>query len=110
MYNNDRIYITPKELLDYEFPISVRGYNPEEVDKVLDMVIRDITEYIKIIKKLDREIEDLTEDNSKLKAELRKWKNVVEAAEKEEVLDKPSNIDLLKRISNLEKIVYEKVE
>ena len=49
MYN-DKIYLTPQEILDKEFKIDARGYRPQEVDKYLDMVIRDYTEFISIIK------------------------------------------------------------
>lgn len=50
MYS-DKIYLTPQEILDKEFKIDARGYRPQEVDKYLDMVIRDYTEFINIIKK-----------------------------------------------------------
>jgi DivIVA domain-containing protein len=36
--------------LEKEFKIDARGYRPQEVDKFLDMVIRDYTEYNSIIK------------------------------------------------------------
>ena len=62
MYS-DKIYLTPQEILDKEFKIDARGYRPQEVDKYLDMVIRDYTEFINIIKRNEHEIRDLTEDN-----------------------------------------------
>ncbi len=65
MYS-DKIYLTPQEILDKEFKIDARGYRPQEVDKYLDMVIRDYTEFINIIKRNEKEIKDLTDDNSKL--------------------------------------------
>ena len=71
MYS-DKIYLTPQEILEKEFKIDARGYRPQEVDKYLDMIIRDYTEYISIIKKLDKDIKDLTEDNIKLKQEIRR--------------------------------------
>ena len=37
MYNN-RIYLTPQEILDKEFKIDARGYRPQEVDKYLDLI------------------------------------------------------------------------
>ena len=64
MYS-DRIYLTPQEILEKEFKIDARGYRPQEVDKFLDMVIRDYAEYISIIKKLEKDIKDLTDDNIK---------------------------------------------
>ena len=108
MYN-ERIYLTPQEILEHEFKIDARGYRPQEVDRYLDMVIRDYTEYINVIKRLEREIKDLTDDNIKLKEE------VTRLSLENETLDNyeptlPNNIDLLRRISKLEKSVYGKDE
>lgn len=111
MYS-DRIYLTPQEILEKEFKIDARGYRPQEVDKFLDMVIRDYAEYISIIKKLDKDIKDLTDDNIKLKQEIRKLNEEL-TARKETNNDNRTNItnlDLLKRISQLEKVVFGKEE
>lgn len=105
MYN-DRIYLTPQEILEHEFKIDARGYRPQEVDKYLDMVIRDYTEYINVIKKLERDIKDLTDDNIKLKQELRRLNAMLDEKENTESVKSLNNVDLLKRISQLEKIVY----
>ena len=110
MYS-DKIYLTPQEILEKEFKIDARGYRPQEVDKYLDMIIRDYTEYISIIKKLDKDIKDLTEDNIKLKQEIRRLNDQV--AEKKYLSDtriNVTNLDLLKRISQLEKVVFGKEE
>ena len=104
MYN-DRIYLTPQEILEHEFKIDARGYRPQEVDKYLDMVIRDYSEYTNIIKSKDNEIKNLTDDNMKLKQEIRRLNAELDSVDKEP-LKTPSNVDLLKRISQLEKIVY----
>ncbi len=111
MYS-ERIFMTPKELLDYEFKIDARGYRPEEVDRILDMVIRDETEYINTIKRLEKDIKDLTDENIGLKQELRRTQNEIEQLEIEDntAPNTVNNIDLLKRISQLEKIVYNKFE
>lgn len=104
MYN-DRLYLTPQEILEKEFKVDARGYRPQEVDKFLDMVIRDYTEYSNIVRKLEKDIKDLTDDNIKLKQEIRRLQEVASASS-----DAPSrsinNVDLLKRISQLEKVVY----
>lgn len=106
MYN-DKIFLTPQEILEKEFKYDARGYRPQEVDKFLDMVIRDYTEFASIIKKQDRDIKDLTDDNVKLKQELRRLKTTIEAAENSESQTRSiNNVDLLRRISQLEKIVY----
>ena len=102
---NDRFYLTPQEILEKEFKVDARGYRPQEVDKFLDMVIRDYTEYANIIKKLEKDIKNLMEDNSKLKQEIRRLQSEVDSTNNASSRS-ISNVDLLKRISNLEKIVY----
>ncbi len=108
MYS-DKIYLTPQEILDKDFKIDARGYRPQEVDKYLDMVIRDYTEFINIIKKNEKDIKDLTEDNTKLKAEIRKLREQLVANEGANN-GGASNVDLLRRISQLEKVVFGKFE
>ena len=108
MYN-EKIFLTPQEILDKEFKIDARGYRPQEVDKFLDMVIRDYTEFITTIKKQEKDIRDLTDDNMKLKSEIRRLRASIEAAgegEGEEGIRNPNNVDLLRRLSQLEKIVF----
>ena len=104
MYN-DRITLTMQDILEKEFKIDARGYRPQEVDKYLDMIIRDYTEYNNIIKNLKGQINDLTSDNYTLKQEIRALKEKLEMQE-DSSNKQVTNIDLLKRISNLEKIVY----
>ena len=105
---SDRLYLTAQEILEKEFKIDARGYRPQEVDKFLDMVIRDYTEYGNIIKKQENDIKNLMEDNAKLKAEIRKLQGEIVSNENEVPTRSTNNVDLLKRISNLEKTVYGK--
>ena len=110
MYN-ERIFLTPQDVLEKEFKIDARGYRPQEVDKFLDMVIRDYTEYNSIIRKLEKDIKDLTEDNYKLKQEIRYLKEQIELKNVSEKSQKTiTNVDLLQRISQLEKVVFGKEE
>lgn len=106
MYN-DRIYLSAQDVLEKEFKIDARGYRPQEVDKFLDMVIRDYTEYNSIIKKFEKDVKNLTEDNYKLKQEIRFLKEQIEIQNNSENSNKSvTNVDLLKRISQLEKVVF----
>jgi len=107
---NDRLYLTPQEILEKEFKIDARGYRPQEVDKFLDMVIRDYTEYGNIIRSLEKEIKNLTEDNMKLKHEIRRLKEMSVESNNSSRSNNINNVDLLKRISQLEKVVYGKNE
>ena len=103
----DKLYLTPEEILDHEFKIDARGYRRQEVDKFLDMVIRDYTEFLRTIKKLEKDNLDLIEDNKKLQAEYRKLKASIEASsDGNSGNGQMNNSDLLRRLSNLKKIVY----
>lgn len=109
MYN-DKISLTPQEILDKEFKIDARGYRPQEVDKFLDMIINDYNEFITTIKDLKKEVSFLNDENGKLRNELRRIKANIEAAESSSSGGSVSNIDLLRRLSQLEKVVYGKNE
>ena len=112
MYN-EKIYLTPQDILNKEFKKDTMGYRPQEVDKYLDMVIRDYTEFINIIKRLQNENAQLKEDKEKLRADNMKMKNIIDSARQTSQgggAANYNNIDLLKRISNLEKTVYGKDE
>lgn len=92
----DKVKLTAKDILEKEFKTAMRGYKPEDVDKFLDVVIKDY-------EILQQEIEELQQENARLKKQL------------EEVVRRPSvqqpsagttNFDILKRLSNLEKHVF----
>ena len=105
MYN-DRITLTMQDILEKEFKIDARGYRLQEVDKFLDVIIKDYNEYNNIIKSLEKEKRELAKENTVLKNEVRNLKSSIEAArigEKE-----ITNVDLLRRISQLEKIILGK--
>ena len=78
----------------------------QEVDKFLDVIIKDYNEYNNIIRSLEKERKNLVDENIALKNEVRNLKSSIEAArigEKE-----ITNVDLLRRISQLEKIILGK--
>jgi DivIVA domain-containing protein len=104
----NEVVLTPETLLNWDFKIDARGYRPQEVDKALDIVISDYKAYDRKVKDLEEKIALLNEEILELKHQLRT------ANEREEILkssDKEiTNVDLLKRISNLEKIIYGKKE
>ena len=107
---DDKLNLNPEEILNKEFKIDARGYRPQEVDKFLDLVISDYTEFNNIIKKLKKELTIVSDDNIKLKNELRRIKANIEAAEGTAANNQVSNVDLLRRLSQLEKVVYGKQE
>lgn len=106
----DRIFLSSKDILEKEFKYDAKGYRPQEVDKYLDIIIRDYEEYDKILKEVDKEKKDLIEDNIKLKQEVRKLRMQLEVLKENATVGAgvSNNADILRRISNLEKIIYGK--
>lgn len=102
---DDKILLTTKDILEKEFKFDARGYRPQEVDKFLDLVIKDYTEYQSIIKKLDVEIKNLESENQSLQSEIRDLKSKLDIATSNTGKN-VTNLDIIKRISDLEKIVY----
>ena len=102
----NEVVLTPETLLNWDFKIDARGYRPQEVDKALDIVISDYKAYDRKVKALEERISALNEEILDLKHQLRS------ANEREELYknrDKEiTNLDILKRVSNLEKIIYGK--
>ena len=101
----DKIILSPKEILEKEFKIDARGYRMQEVDKFLDLIIGDYNEFINTIDHLEEEKEQLLNDIMRLKQEIRNIKTnleVVKGKGEREV----TNVDIMRRISQLEKYVY----
>lgn len=108
MYNNEKVMLTAQDIFEKDFKIDARGYRPQEVDKFLDTIIADYTEFSTIIKRQEKEIATLTSDNVKLKQEYSKLRSRLEAAEdsSQSRSNNVNNVDLLRRISQLEKVVF----
>ncbi len=104
MYQN-KIMLSPHDILQKEFKIDTRGYRLKEVDQFLDVVIGDYEQFLNIINDLEKEKADLLTENMNLKQELRNTKLDVEAQKSNESNDF-SNVDIIRRLSQLEKIVY----
>ena len=103
----DRIVLTEKDILEKEFKVDTRGYRPQEVDKFLDIVMHDYSEFRSYIKELEADKKELMEDNIRLKQELRNLKTKLDVINENSGIEN-NNSDLLRRLSNLEKIIYGK--
>ena len=104
MYQN-KITFTPHDIYVKEFKIDTRGYRLKEVDQFLDIVIEDYEKFLNIINGLEKEKADLLAEIMTLKQELRNVQMSAEIAKSNENND-VSNIDVIKRLSQLEKVVY----
>lgn len=103
----DRIVLTEKDILEKEFKVDTRGYRPQEVDKFLDIVMHDYSEFRSYIKELETDKKELIEDNIRLKQEIRNLKTKLDVINENSGIE-TNNSDLLRRLSNLEKIIYGK--
>ena len=108
MYQN-KLALSPSDILEKEFKIDTRGYRLKEVDQFLDAIIGDYEEFYKTMKESEKEKEDLLEEIMALKQEIRNLKMSVEIAKSDETKE-VNNVDVLKRLAQLEKIVYGKDE
>ena len=105
MYQN-KITLMPQDILEKEFKIDTRGYRLKEVDQFLDLVIADYEHFYTIIRNLEKEKEDNLEQIIALKQEIRNLKTNVEIVKASPAGSGASNLDVLKRLSRLEKVVY----
>ncbi|MGN8647027.1 cell division regulator GpsB [Gracilibacillus sp. HCP3S3_G5_1] len=84
-----------KDILEKNFKTAMRGYNQEEVDEYLDVIIQDY-EYFQ------EEITRLQQENDRLR------KQSDQTRVRPNTSNHQVNYDILKRLSNLEKAVFGK--
>ncbi|MGN1355632.1 MAG: cell division regulator GpsB [Bacilli bacterium] len=104
MYQN-RITLKPQDILEKEFKIDTRGYRLKEVDQFLDIIIGDYEQFYDIINNLEKEKADLMAEIVNLKQELRNSKLSMEVVRNNDNVE-VSNVDVIRRLSQLEKLVY----
>ena len=109
---NKELSFTSEELLNKKFKTAERGYNPEEVDTVLDQIIDDyrkIESNSKIdVKALLDELNELKKENACLKEELVKQKDKIKYLPKDKVVH-IDNYELLQRIGKLEMYIKDHI-
>ena len=104
----NKIDLSPKKILNKQFQVDFKGYHAEEVDHFLDQVSADYTNFAAMLNESYEQIERLQRENQSLKKRI----NELERTSQEHVAqaDLSSNVDLLRRLSQLEKTVYNKHE
>ena len=96
----------PQDILEKNFKIDTRGYRLKEVDQFLDDIIGDYEQFLEIINNLEKEKADLLAEIMNLKQELRNSKLNMEVASNTKSKGENTNIDIMRRLSQLEKMVY----
>ncbi|MCG1009119.1 cell division regulator GpsB [Salinicoccus sp. ID82-1] len=95
--------LSAKDIFEKEFEKSVRGFKPIEVDSFLDDVISDYQKMADMNNSLKR----LEDENARLKKEVEELRiRVATKARSADNQTQNHQIDILKRLSNLEKKVF----
>jgi|SRR5690625_3692758 len=89
----NKVQLTVNDILEKDFKRSMRGYNEEDVDQFLDIIIQDYEAFT-------QEIEKLRQENERFK------KSMEKTTTRQSVATPQVNYDVLKRLSNLEKAVF----
>ncbi|MHA8138618.1 cell division regulator GpsB [Lactobacillaceae bacterium Scapto_B20] len=113
----EQIHFTPKQILQKEFRQKMRGYDPNEVDSFLDDVIKDYDAFDKIN-------QQLRDENDRLKGQVDELNRQLAMSQDTTSMNRPTSndsfqntqstptmnnatsIDILKRLSNLERRVF----
>ncbi len=96
---SDKIKLTAKDILEKEFKTGMRGYQQEEVDKFLDMIIKDYENF-------QTEFDALVQENNRLRKEVQSSSDQPTRRMQPVTSSTTTNSDNLQRLSNLEKHVF----
>ncbi|SFJ99457.1 DivIVA domain-containing protein [Halobacillus dabanensis] len=97
--NLEEYHLSGKDILEKDFKTSMRGYNQEEVDEYLDLIIQDYDRF-------QQEIERLEQENERLKKMSSRESTQRQRQTQTSTNNHQVNYDILKRVSNLEKAVF----
>lgn len=105
----NKIQLSPKKILNKQFQIDFKGYSATEVDYFLDTVVEDYETFADMlndsydqIENLQKQVEALQMKITHLEKERMIQQDNIRSMEE----NLSSNVDILKRISSLEKEVY----
>ena len=99
-----KLNLDPQKIVDKELDIDFKGYNPDQVDHLLDEIIQD---YENMIADLTKKAEELERTNASLRAKLIEVEGKIKAQEDLDPISQgASNVDILKRLSRLERQVF----
>lgn len=105
----NKIQLSPKKILNKQFQIDFKGYNANEVDYYLDMIVQDYNNFAVMLNQSYEEIERLQKENQALQvklSDLQRKHMVTEDHLRTMEENVNNNVDLLRRLSQLESEVY----
>lgn len=99
-----------EEILNKDFQVVNKGYNPQEVDLFLDEIAIDYEYYQNQIDSLASTLNEANQTNSDLTAQVEELKNsFTQKIQKEnkQTRENFGNIDMVKRIASIEKELFD---
>lgn len=105
----NKIQLSPKKILNKQFQVDFKGYNATEVDYFLDTIVTDYENFARMLNDAYETIDTLEKENKILKAKIAdlEKENIIQQDNLSAMEDNlSSNVDLLRRLSMLEKEVY----
>ena len=104
-----KVVLSPKKIVSKEFKVDFKGYNADEVDHFLDQVVKDYEAFAGLlnnsydrIEQLERCLADQKAMIARLEREKALQDDNIHAMEE----NLSTNVDILKRLSLLEKVVF----
>lgn len=101
-----KVNLTEKNILEKEFQIDARGFRMQEVDNFLDVVREDYIIFNNMFEEMTKDMKMVTNENITLKNKIRELEAKLEIASGSE--RQITNLDIIRRIANLEKQVFGK--
>lgn len=103
----EKLNLNPQAIVDKAFDIDFKGYNPDQVDLLLDSVIKDYQTYEKLVDEQKTKIEDLERINASLRAKLIEVEGKAKVSEETDAISSGvNNVDILKRLTRLENAIF----
>jgi len=103
-----KLNLDPQTIVDKQFDIDFKGYNPDQVDQVLDQIIQDYQTYEDLLEAERKKSAELERTNASLRAKLIEVSGKARVQEDADPMQQgASNVDILKRLSRLEKQVFD---
>lgn len=100
-----RFRLKVEDVLNKQFNIDFKGYSSVEVDEFLDLVISDYQEYDAMIENLGERLQEYEKQVAAMKAKIIELEGKQEAVQTDES-STVSNVDILKRLTRLENVVF----
>ncbi|MCY9806850.1 cell division regulator GpsB [Lentilactobacillus senioris] len=103
----ENINYTPNDILQKEFRQKMRGYDPNDVDSFLDDIIKDYESFSKQVQSLEDENERLRIRVDELNKQVTVGgQSTMTRSNSSQPMSSATNMDILKRLSNLERRVF----